>query len=158
MSAIDLTPLRKQFPALQKSINGRKRIFLDGAGGTQVPQRVIDAMFDYFVDINANYGGYYKTSAATDEMLAGIREDVADFINASSGQEIILGPNMTTLTYNLAWALSREIKPGDEIVVTRLDHGANIDAWKTLEAFGAVIKYIEIDSENCTLDYEKARR
>ncbi len=158
MSTIDLTPLRKQFPALQKTINGRKRIFLDGAGGTQVPQRVIDAMFDYFVDINANYGGYYKTSTATDEMLAGIREDVADFINASSGQEIILGPNMTTLTYNLAWALSREIKPGDEIVVTRLDHGANVDAWKTLEAFGAVIRYIEIHSEDCTLDYDMAAR
>jgi cysteine desulfurase family protein (TIGR01976 family) len=158
MNAIDLTPLRTQFPALQKTVNGRKRIFLDGAGGTQVPQRVIDAMVNYFIDINANYGGYYKTSVATDDMLIGIREDVADFINGESWEEVILGPNMTSLAYNLAWALSRDIKPGDEVVVTRLDHGANIDAWKTLEAFGAVIRYIEIRDDDCTLDYDMAAR
>ncbi len=156
MSTIDLKPLRKQFPALQKVDNGRARIFLDGAGGTQVPQMVIDAMLDYFINTNANYGGYYKTSMATDEMLINIRKDVADFINAASWKEIILGPNMTTLTFNLAWALSRDLKPGDEVVITRLDHGANMDAWKTLKDRGAVIRYIEVNTDDCSLDYQMA--
>jgi len=158
MIPIDLSPVREQFPALQKTFNGKKRIFLDGAGGTQVPQVVIDAMFDYMVNINANYGGYYKTSVETDKMLVDIRQDVADFINARSWEEIVLGPNMTTLTFNLVWALSRTIKPGDEVVVTRLDHGANIDGWKALQERGARIRYIEIIDEDCTLNYDMAEK
>lgn len=157
MKKIDLTTVRKKFPALQKTINGRKRIFFDGAGGTQVPQVVLDAMFDYMVDTNANYGGCFKTSVETDKMLIDTRKDVADFINAPSWEEIILGPNMTTLTYTMVWALSRRLKPGDEVVVTRLDHGANIDSWKALQDSGAVIKYIEINDEDCTLNYEMAQ-
>lgn len=158
MGKIDLTPLREQFPALQKVVGGRNRIYLDGAGGTQVPRVVIDAMLDYMVNTNANYGGYFKTSIETDRMLVDIRKDVADFINAPSWEEIILGPNMTTLTFNIAWALSKNLKPGDEVVVTRLDHGANIDAWKSLQDYGAIIRYIEINKEDCTLDYEMASR
>jgi cysteine desulfurase family protein (TIGR01976 family) len=156
MKKIDLSPLRDQFPALNKIVDGKKRIFLDGAGGTQVPKIVIDTMIDYMVISNANYGGYFRTSVETDEMLVGIREDVADFINAPSWEGVVLGPNMTALTYTLMWALSRRIKKRDEVVVTRLDHGANIDSWKALEDFGAVIKYIEIDKDDCTLDYEMA--
>lgn len=156
MEKIDLTSVREQFLALQKKVDGRQRVFLDGAGGTQVPKSVIDAMVDYMVLHNANYGGYYRTSVETDEMLVGIRQDVADFINAPSWEEILLGPNMTSLTYILMWALSRQMKKGDEVVVTRLDHGANTDSWKALQDFGMAIKYIEINEEDCTLRYDMA--
>jgi cysteine desulfurase family protein (TIGR01976 family) len=156
MQKINLTSVREQFPALQKKVDGRQRVFLDGAGGTQVPKSVIDAMVDYMVLHNANYGGYYRTSVETDEMLVGIRQDVADFINAPSWEEILLGPNMTSLTYTLMWALSRQMRQGDEVVVTRLDHGANTDSWKAMQELGAVIKYIEINEEDCTLRYDMA--
>ncbi len=156
MDRINLTPLRKQFPALQITDNGKKRIFLDGAGGTRVPQAVLDAMRNYMVGMNANSGGRFKTSEDTDEMLIGIREDVADFLNAPSWREIITGPNMTNLTYTLMWALARRMKRDDEIVVTRLDHGANIDSWKSLQDFGVKIKYIEIKDDDCTLMYDMA--
>lgn len=100
MTTIDLSPVRELFPALHKSVNGKKQIYFDGAAGTQLTQAVIDAMFEYMVTNNANYGGYFNTSIETDEMLINIRKDVADFINAPSWEEIILGQNMTTLTYN----------------------------------------------------------
>jgi cysteine desulfurase family protein (TIGR01976 family) len=156
MEKLDFTSLRDKFPALHQSENGRKRIFFDGAAGTQLPQVVLDEMMQYMISANANYGGYFKTSVETDEMLIGIRKDVADFINAPSWEEIILGPNMTTLTFNMAWALSRQIREGDEVVVTRLDHGANIDSWKSLKHVGADVRYIEIKREDCTLDYDMA--
>ncbi len=158
MQKVDLSPLRKQFPAIQQTVNGRKRIFFDGAAGTQLPQVVLDAMMKYMISANANYGGNFKTSVETDEMLIGIRKDVVDFINAPSWEEIVLGPNMTTLTFNMAWALSRQIKGGDEVVVTRLDHGANIDSWKSLQDVGVVVRYIEIKRDDCTLDYDLAAR
>lgn len=158
MTVIDLSPLRKQFPALNKKINGKNRIFLDGAGGTQVPQTVMDAMVNYMINDNGNYGGYFDTSITTDKMLVDVRKSIADFINAPSWREVLIGPNMTTLTFSLVWSISRVIKPGDEIVVTRMDHGANIDSWKSLEEYGAVVKFIEINRENCTLNYELAEK
>jgi cysteine desulfurase family protein (TIGR01976 family) len=158
MNQIDLSTLRKNFPALAQKINGNSRIFLDGAGGTQVPQGVIDAMVNYMVNDNGNYGGYFDTSIATDRMLVDVRKSVADFINAPSWEEILIGPNMTTLTFSLVWTLARDIKPGDEVVVTRMDHGANIDSWRSLKDYGAVIKFIEINDSDCTLNYELAAK
>ncbi|MCL5073044.1 MAG: aminotransferase class V-fold PLP-dependent enzyme [Actinobacteria bacterium] len=158
MTAIDLSPLRKHFPALNKKVKGKYRIFLDGAGGTQVPQAVIDAMVNYMINDNGNYGGYFDTSVATDKMLVDVRKSVADFVNAPLWEEILIGPNMTTLTFSLVWTLARDIKPGDEVVVTRMDHGANIDSWKSLEDYGAVIKFIEINDSDCTLNYELAAK
>lgn len=158
MTVIDLTPQRKYFPALNKKIKGKYRIFLDGAGGTQVPQSVIDAMVNYMIDNNGNYGGYFDTSITTDKMLIEVRKSVADFINAPSWEEIIIGPNMTTLTFSLVWAISRGIKKGDEVVVTRMDHGANIDSWRSLEEYGADVKFIEINDSDCTLNYEQASK
>jgi len=158
MSKIDLSPLRKHFPALSKIDKGKKRIYLDGAGGTQVPQSVIDAMVNYLINNNGNYGGYFDTSIETDRMLVDIRESMADFLNASSWKEILLGANMTTLTFSLVWALSKIIKPGDEILLDRTAHGGNIDAWRYLQEYGAVIKYIEFKSDDCTLDYDMAER
>jgi cysteine desulfurase family protein (TIGR01976 family) len=87
-----------------------------------------------------------------------VRKDVADFINAPAWEGIVLGPNMTTLTFNLVWALSRGMQPGDEVVVTRLDHGANIDSWKSLQEYGVKIRYIEIKPGDCTLDYDMAKQ
>jgi len=158
MEKIDLSQLRKQFPALGREVNGRKRIFLDGAGGTQMPQSVIDAMVGYIINNNGNYGGYFDTSIATDKMLVDVRKSIADFVNGPSWKEVLIGPNMTTLTFSLVWAISKEIKPGDEIILSRMGHGGNIDAWKSLENYGATVKYIEINEEDCTLNYDMAAK
>jgi len=158
MSKIDLSPVRKRFPALDLEIEGKKRIYLDGAGGTQVPQSVIDAMTKYLIYDNGNYGGYFDTSIATDKMLIDVRKSLADFFNAPSYKEVILGPNMTTLTFSLVWTISKTIKPGDEIVISRMGHGGNIDAWACLEEYGAKIRFLEIDEKDCTLDYDLAEK
>jgi cysteine desulfurase family protein (TIGR01976 family) len=158
MEKIDLSLLRKQFPALGREVNGKKRIFLDGAGGTQMPQSVIDAMVGYIINDNGNYGGYFDTSIATDKMLVDVRKSIADFVNGPSWKEVLIGPNMTTLTFSLVWAISKEIKPGDEVILSRMGHGGNIDAWKSLENYGATVKYIEINEEDCTLDYDMAAK
>jgi cysteine desulfurase family protein (TIGR01976 family) len=158
MEKIDLSKLRKQFPALGREVNGKKRIFLDGAGGTQMPQSVIDAMVGYIINDNGNYGGYFDTSIATDKMLVDVRKSIADFVNGPSWKEVLIGPNMTTLTFSLVWAISKEIKPGDEVILSRMGHGGNIDAWKSLENYGATVKYIEINEEDCTLDYDMAAK
>jgi len=156
MTAIDLSPLREQFPALKIEKNGKKRIYLDGAGGTQLPQSVIDAMVQYMVNDNGNYGGYFDTSIATDDMLVNARRSLADFFNAPSYKEVILGPNMTTLTFSLVWSISKEIRPGDEVVISRMGHGGNIDAWSYLSEQGAKVRFLEMNKEDCTLDYEMA--
>jgi cysteine desulfurase family protein (TIGR01976 family) len=158
MEKIDLSLLRKQFPALGREVNGKKRIFLDGAGGTQMPQSVIDAMVGYIINDNGNYGGYFDTSIATDKMLVDVRKSIADFVNGPSWKEVLIGPNMTTLTFSLVWAISKEIKPGDEVILSRMGHGGNIDAWKSLENYGATVKYIEINEEDCTLNYDMAAK
>lgn len=158
MSTIDLSPLRKHFPALIKEFGRKKRVYLDGAGGTQIPQSVIDAMITYMVNDNGNYGGYFDTSITTDKMLINVRKSMADFLNAPSWKEIILGSNMTTLTFNLAWSISKEIEPGDEVVLDRTAHNGNIDAWRYLEKKGAIIKYIEFNKDDCTLDYDMAEK
>jgi cysteine desulfurase family protein (TIGR01976 family) len=158
MNKIDLSPVRKFFPALNKEFSGKKRIYLDGAGGTQVPQSVIDAMVDYLQNKNGNYGGYFDTSVQTDKLLVEVREKMADFLNAPDWKEVLLGPNMTTLTFSLVWAISREIKPGDEILLDRTAHGGNIDAWRSLKDYGAVIKYIDFSRDECMLDYETAEK
>lgn len=154
MERINLSPVREQFPALHKKVNGKNRIFLDGAGGTQMPQTVIDAMNTYIINNNGNYGGYFDTSIATDKILIDVRKSIADFINASTWEEILIGPNMITLTFSLAWAISKKIKTNDEIILSRMGHGGNIDTWKSLENYGAKIKYIEINEEDCTLNYD----
>jgi len=158
MKKIDLSPVRKQFPALGREVNGKKRIFLDGAGGTQMPQSVIDAMVGYIINDNGNYGGYFDTSIATDKMLVDVRKSLTDFVNGPSWKEVLIGPNMTTLTFSLVWAISKEIRPGDEVILSRMGHGGNIDAWKSLENYGATVKYIEINEEDCTLNYDMAAK
>jgi cysteine desulfurase family protein (TIGR01976 family) len=151
--ALDLAYIRAQFPSLAQTVNGNPAVFLDGPGGTQVPQRVIDAISGYLSRDNANTGGAYATSRNTDAMLAEARAAMADFLNCGA-DEIVFGPNMTTLTYAISRAIGRELGPGDEILVTRLDHDANVSPWLTLEEKGVTIRWAEIHREDCTLDVE----
>ncbi|MFZ0296231.1 MAG: cysteine desulfurase-like protein [Candidatus Sulfotelmatobacter sp.] len=152
-TALDLTSIRAQFPSLSQTINSHPAVFLDGPGGAQVPQRVIDAISDYLRRDNANTGGAYATSRHTDATLADARAAMADFLNCAS-DEIIFGPNMTTLTYAMSRAIGRDLGPGDEILVTRLDHDANVSPWLALEEKGVTIRWAEIHEEDCTLDLD----
>ena len=150
--ALDLSWVRTQFPSLAQTVNGQPAVFLDGPGGTQVPQRVIDAIADYLGHNNANTGGAYATSRHTDAMIASARAAVADFLHCGP-DEIVFGPNMTSLTYAMSLAIGRELGPGDEIVVTRLDHDANVSPWLAMaEDRGVTVRWVEIHQENCTLD------
>lgn len=151
MSFIDLSPLRSQFPALALEDAGRPAVFFDGPGGTQTPQRVIDAMSRYLARCNANHGGAFRTSRESDHILHQAHQAMADFLNAGSAGEIVFGPNMTTLTFALSRAIGRELRPGDEIIITRLDHDANRAPWQALAERGAIIREVDFDPTDCTL-------
>jgi len=151
-AALDLTWARSQFPSFTQTINGNPAVFLDGPGGTQVPQRVIDAISDYLRRDNANSGGNYPTSRRTDAVIVAAREAMADFFHCHS-DEVVFGQNMTSLTFCISRAIGRELKPGDEIVVTRLDHDANVSPWLAMaEDRGVTVRWAEIHDEDCTLD------
>ncbi len=151
-SALDITWVRSQFPSLAQTVNGHPAAFLDGPGGTQVPQRVIDAISNYLRRDNANTGGAYSTSRHTDAMIAEARSAMADFLHCAA-DEVIFGPNMTTLTYAISRVLGRELKSGDEILVTRLDHDANVSPWLQIaEDRGITVRWAEVHDQDCTLD------
>src|SRR5579864_3096595 len=150
--ALDVAYIRSQFPSLSQTVNGHPAAFLDGPGGTQVPQRVIDAISAYLSHDNANTGGAYSTSRHTDAMIARARAAMADFLHCGA-DEVVFGPNMTTLTFAMSRAIGRELNPGDEIVVTRLDHDANVSPWLAVaEDRGVTVRWAEIHDEDCTLD------
>src|SRR5579863_2613122 len=155
--ALDLSYVRSQFPSLAQTVNGQPAVFLDGPGGTQVPQRVIDAIANYLRRDNANTGGAFATSRHTDAMIAEARAAMADFLHCAA-DEVAFGPNMTTLTYAMSRAIGRELKPGDEIVVTRLDHDANVSPWLQMaedlnkQDRGVTVRWAEIHDEDCTLE------
>jgi cysteine desulfurase family protein (TIGR01976 family) len=151
--ALDLTWVRSQFPALAQNINGHPAVFLDGPGGTQVPQQVIASIADYLSRNNANTGGAYSTSRNTEQMIAAARSAMADFLNCDA-DEIVFGQNMTTLTYAISRAIGRELVPGDEIVLTLLDHDANFSPWKALEEKGVVIRAARFNPADCSLDMQ----
>src|ERR1700677_2046835 len=119
-TALDLNHIRAQFPSLAQTVNGHPATFLDGPGGTQVPQRVIDAISNYLRRDNGNTGGAYATSRNTDAMLAEARAAMADFLNCAA-DEIVFGQNMSSLTFMMSRAIGRDLGPGDEILVPRLD-------------------------------------
>jgi len=155
--ALDLTSIRAQFPSLAQTVNGHPAAFLDGPGGTQVPQRVIDAISNYLSRDNSNTSGAYATGRRTDAMIAEARAAMADFLHCAA-DEVAFGPNMTTLTYAMSRAIGRELKPGDEIVVTRLDHDANVSPWLQMaedlnkQDRGVTVRWAEIHDEDCTLE------
>ncbi|MCC7362321.1 MAG: cysteine desulfurase-like protein [Anaerolineales bacterium] len=146
--AFDVELVRSQFPALESGA-----VFFDNPGGTQVARQVVARMTDYLVGSNANHGGAFKTSIESDEVLEAAHAGIADLLNAAAPDEIVFGQNMTTLTFTLSRALARQLAPGDEIVVTRLDHDANIAPWLlAAEDRGAVVRWVDIRAEDCTLD------
>src|SRR6266849_3880710 len=156
-SSLDLRWIRTQFPALAQNVNGHPAVFFDGPGGTQVPQRVIDAINGYLARDNANSGGASPTSRRTDATIAGARAAMADFFNCDP-DEVIFGQNMTALTFALSRALGRQFGPGNEIVVTHLDHDANISPWRALEERGATVRFVDINEADCTLDMHDLAR
>jgi cysteine desulfurase family protein (TIGR01976 family) len=147
-----VTSLRAEFPALQQTAGGRPLIFFDGPGGTQVHRSVIEAVGRYLTEANSNAHGAFLYSRRTDETTVAARHALADFLNAPRPDEIVFGPNMTTLTFNLSRAIGRTLVPGDEIVVTQLDHDANVAPWLALEERGVVVRYADFNPADCTLD------
>src|SRR5882762_5400088 len=154
--AFDIAWVREQFPSLKLQVNGQAAAFLDGPAGTQVPKQVMDAVQNYFSSANANTYGAFLTSRRTDEMILSARTAMANFFNCDR-DEIVFGQNMTTITFALARAIGRELKSGDEIVVTTLDHDANVAPWRALEEKGVVIRQVDIRESDCTLDMENLR-
>jgi len=148
---LDLTVIRSQFPAL-----ARDAIFLDNPAGTQVARTVLDRMNNYLVEHNANHEGAFATSRESDALVEEARRTAADFLNARDSQEIVFGPNMTSLTFNISRSLVRTFNPGDEIVVTRLDHDANISPWVMAAADrGCTVRWVDIHPEDGTLNMEE---
>jgi cysteine desulfurase family protein (TIGR01976 family) len=149
----DVAWVREQFPSLQLKVNGQQAAFLDGPAGTQVPRQVMDAVQKYFLEANANTYGAFLTSRRTNDTISGARAAMADLFNCSL-EEVVFGQNMTTITLGLARAIGRELKPGDEILLTVLDHDANYSPWKALEEKGVVIRTVDIRESDCTLDLD----
>lgn len=152
MSAYDPHAVRPLFPALAEQAGGRQAIFFDAPGGTQVPQPVIAAIGDYLARRNANTHGAFLTSERTDETIAAAHAALADLLNCAPA-ETVFGHNMTSLTFALSRAIGRDLGAGDEIVVTRLDHDANVAPWRALEERGVLIREVDVDVEDCSLDW-----
>ena len=153
-----LAELRSAFPALERRHNGIPVAYFDGPGGTQVPRVVVDAMADYMFRHNANTNWAYPTSAETDGMIVAAREAMADFLGADAS-EVAFGANMTTLTFHLARALGRRWGAGDEIVVTELDHHANVAPWRWLERErGVTVRTAAVRPDSGTLDWDDLTR
>ncbi|HLF65842.1 MAG TPA: cysteine desulfurase-like protein [Saprospiraceae bacterium] len=149
------TQVRAHFPSLSHQAGSRFAVFLDGPAGTQMPAVVIDAISNYYRTANANTHGQFVTSHETDELMAKTRERCASFLNAERADCISFGQNMTTLCFSLSRGIGRMLKPGDEIVITQLDHEANRGPWLTLQNRGVVVREIHLLPDG-TLDYEDA--
>lgn len=146
--------IRDLFPSiLIPTESGELPVFLDNPAGTQVPKQVMDAVVDYYMHMNGNSGGTFATSQRSDAMVSGARERVADFLNAPSKDEIVFGANTTTLMFALSRALGKTLNAGDEIVLTRMDHDANVSPWSRLaEDMGLTVRWVDIVTNDCTLD------
>ena len=151
--AIDTTSVRSQFPSLLRKHNNEPLIFLDGPAGTQVPQPVINAISEYYSKSNANTHGAFVTARETDKVIEGMRERMAALIGAEGPETISIGQNTTTLNFALARALSRVLKPGDEVLITQLDHEANRGPWLTLRDFGIHVREVNLLPTG-VLDYD----
>jgi cysteine desulfurase family protein (TIGR01976 family) len=157
--ALDVDAVRSEFPALALEQDGRPVVFLDGPGGTQVARGVIDAITDYYTTANANEGGAFATSERSDEVVAAARGAVADFYGAASPAEIKFGYNMTTLTFHISRSIAASFAPGDEILVTALDHEANVSPWQAVARDrGLTLKTVDFQPDDCTLDLDDLDR
>ncbi len=149
---------RRQFPALEREVAGKPAVFLDGPAGSQTPERVIGAIGRYLRESNANHGGRFVTSRESDAMLDRAHAAVADLLGVASPQATVFGANMTTLTLAFSRALARTWRPGDEVIVTRLDHDANVTPWVlAARDAGATVRYIDFDPRDCTLRLDQLR-
>ena len=154
MTTFDIDAVRARFPALSVEHDGRPMAFFDGPGGTQVPQTVIDAVADYYRTANANHGGAFATSRRSDAIGVEAHDAIADLLNVE-GREITLGANMTTLTFHLSRSIAASFRPGDEIVVTGLDHQANVDPWLVAARDNElIVRTWEPRLDDCTLRLE----
>jgi cysteine desulfurase family protein (TIGR01976 family) len=154
-TGLDVAALRDHFPALARTLDGRPIAYLDGPGGTQVPRECIDAITAYLERSNANHGGAFTASIETDAILAEAHAAGADFLGAHDPAEIVFGPNMTTLTFAMSRAIGRDLVPGDEVVVTRLDHDANVAPWLAMaEDRGLVVRWLELAEDAASLDLD----
>lgn len=151
---LDLSRYRPEFPALSMDFDGRRQIFFDNPGGTQVTRSVVDAMSAYLLSANANTQAPFVTSRRTDFIIDAAHKAMADLLNAAGPEEIIFGQNMTSLTFAVSRAIGRELQQDDEIVCTILDHDANIAPWVALQERGVVVRMADVDTEDCTLDYD----
>ena len=146
-SPFDAAASRAQFPALSLTDAGRARVYFDNPAGTQVPQQVIDRTVDCLRNRNANLGGYFKTTVEAGELVDLAHQACADFYNATSASEIVFGQNMTSLTFHMSRCLGRQFKRGDEIVLSRMDHDANVAPWLLLaEDLGLVVRWMDFDT------------
>ncbi len=155
--AFDPRAFRSLFPALSLTVNGHPAAFFDGPGGSQVPEAVIAAHRDYYVSRNANTHGQFETSRLADETVEEARRAAAALLGAEGPEAISFGQNMTTLNFALARAIGRTLKPGDEVVVTELDHDANVAPWLSLEERGISIRWCPVRLDSCTLDMDAMR-
>ncbi len=151
VSRLDVDWVRQQFPSLRQTVKGRPAVFFDAPGGTQVPQQVIDAISKYLSKWNANLGGAFLTSQRSELIVERAHQAMADFFHCDA-DEVVFGANMTTLTFALSRAIGRDLKTGDELLVTCLDHDANVSPWVCLEERGAKVRTADIKTADCTLD------
>jgi cysteine desulfurase family protein (TIGR01976 family) len=164
LGTVSMTPfpvdeLRRRFPALQRSIKGKQPIYLDGPGGTQVLQTVIDAISHYLSTCNANHGGVFTTSQESDHIVHEAHTAAAALLNAPSSDEIVFGQNMTSLTFHLSRSIARTWKTGDEVIVTRLDHDANVRSWVlAARDAGATVQFVDVHPEDCTLNLDDLKK
>ncbi len=155
----DLAAIRAEFPALSIEDGGRPRIYFDNPAGTQVPRSVADRMTACLFEANANLGGYFETSRRADAIVDEAHLAMADMLNAASPDEIIFGQNMTTLTLHVSRSIGRQLRAGDEIVVTRMDHDANVTPWTLLaEDLGLTIRWLPFDTDSFEFDLGELER
>ena len=152
MDRLDPSAIRARFPALSRTLDGRRCVFADAPGGTQVPETVIEAMAAYLRTSNANVHGAFVTSIETDHLIEEAHRAGSDLLGCHA-DEIVFGPNATTLLFALSRSIARTLGPGDEIVVTRLDHDANIRPWLMVaEDTGATVRWVDIRDDDVTID------
>lgn len=152
MPPLDLGPIRARFPALRRQVAGAPAAYLDGPGGSQVPESVARAVAEYLLTANANCGGPFPTSEETDRLLDAARRAAADLLGCTD-EEVVFGPNSTTINFLLAHAVARTLSPGEEILVTELDHDANVSPWLRVAAdHGLAVRTAPLDPGDGTLD------
>jgi cysteine desulfurase family protein (TIGR01976 family) len=154
--SFDLESVRSQYPALAETDDGKRRIYFDNPAGTQVPQVVVDRMADCMLKSSANLGGYFKTAKLADEVVDNAHEAMADFLNAPSADEIIFGQNMTTITLHVSRSIGRTLSAGDEIILSRMDHDANVQPWVLLARdLGLTVRWLPFNTETFEFDLDE---